>query len=53
MNGTVETYRKQRLLCWARRTGPLRKLNKVEYPKRSRVHHEEEVQQTVQSTGCP
>jgi len=25
----------------------------VEYPKRRRVHHEEEVRRTVQSTGCP
>ncbi len=40
-------------VCWAQWTGPLQKQNKVEYPKRRRVHHEEEVRRTVQSTGCP
>ena len=34
-------------VCWAQWTGPLQKLNKVEYPKRRRVHHEEEVRRAV------
>ena len=35
------------VICWAQWTGPLQKQNKVEYPKRRRVHHEEEVRRTV------
>ena len=38
-------------VCWAHRVGPVQEVNKVEYPRRRRVHHEEEVRRAVQGNG--